>query len=991
MSKKLLNSNKSPLSEFQALLKQLSKELDGEVLFDSVTRKLYATDASVYQELPTAVAFPRSDGDIQKLIEFAADRCVGLIPRTAGTSLAGQVVGSGIVVDLSRNFDRVLEVNRDEGWVRVQPGVIRDELNRELARYGLIFGPETSTSNRAMIGGMVGNNSCGANSVVYGTTRDQTLELRGFLSDGSEVVFKPTIEEEFEAKCELDNFEGLLYRGVLELLSVRETQQEILQQFPRPDVCRRNTGYAVDRLLDCSLFGGTNVPFNFCQLLTGSEGTLFFVTEVKLKLDPLPPPVCGLLCAHFDSLHEALQANVIATTHRIFASELLDRKIIEGALRNSLQRENLAFVQGAPEAILGVEFRGETTAQVIQQAEALQREIELQSWGYAFPLLLERDAAKVWSLRKAGLGVVANVESDFKPVTVIEDTAVAVVDLPAYIAEVEQLMNEKYQCQCVYYGHAASGEIHLRPVLNLKTNEGRQAFRGIAIDIAALVKRYGGSLSGEHGDGRLRSEFIGQMIGESNYQLLRSIKKLFDPDNIFNPGKIVDAPKMDQQLRVQVGQCEDLHETIFDFGDGRGLLSAAEMCSGSGDCRKTELTGGTMCPSYQVTRNEAESTRARANILRHVLARPVNPKQPLNSDEVNSVMDLCLSCKGCKSECPSNVDVARMKAEFLQAYYDVNGVPPQARRIAGISRVNRWGARFPWLANFLSDSIWTRRWFRSWLGFASQRRMPRFARRSLPKWFASHRVHPHAGRLGSVYFFCDEFTSYTEPEVGRAAIELLERLGWQVELIADLESGRAAISKGLLRDARGIAEQNVARLSHRVSGEMPLVSIEPSAILTFRDEYPDLLRGESQERARRLGENCLNLEEFVDLGISQGKISAQSFSDESRVIRLHGHCHQKALIGLAPTVRALQLPAGYRVRLIPSGCCGMAGSFGFESEHYELSMQIGELVLFPTVRGEPSEHLICATGTSCRHQIQDGTGRRSLHPAQILRDAYRDE
>lgn len=972
------------IAEMRSLLTKLSIQLDGELRFDAIFRKLYSTDASVYQELPAAVAFPKSNSDVQKLIQFANKHRIGLIPRTAGTSLAGQVVGKGIVVDVGRELNQILEINANEKWVRVQPGVIRDELNLELAKHDLMFGPETSSSNRAMIGGMVGNNSCGSNSIVYGTTRDCTLELKGFLSDGSEVTFAALSDEKFEMKCRLNSREGEIYSGIARLLASQETREEIDRRFPKPEIKRRNTGYAVDKLMDCSVFGESELCFDFCKLLAGSEGTLFFVTEIKLKLESPPPPHRGLLAAHFHSVKNALLANVIAAGHSLYSAELIDRKILEGASRNPLQRENLSVIQGDPDAILMMELRGETVEQVARQASELQREISLQGLGFSFPLLTDSDVEKIWSLRKAGLGVAANVVGDIKPVALIEDAAVTVEDLPSYVADVDQLLQEKYQTECVFYGHAGSGELHLRPVLNLKSPEGRAKFRNIAADVASCVKRYGGSLSGEHGDGRLRGEFLESMVGEHNYELLRSVKRLFDPENIFNPGKIIDTPAMDQDLRFTLAHADRDVETIFDFEATQGLQRATEMCSGSGDCRKTSLSGGTMCPSYMVTRDEVDSTRARANMLRHVLNEAEGSGHPLANQQLKTVMDRCLSCKGCKSECPSNVDVAKLKAEFLQAYQDVHGVPRRAKLFASIQRLNWWGERFPRLVNKVGGLL------KGVSGISRHRHLPQFAKQSLPRWFTAHQVHANAGRLGTVHFFCDEFTSYTDPDIGQAAIELLERLGWNVRIIQGLESGRAAISQGLLRKARDIAGSNVDQLESFVSEETPMISVEPSSILTFRDEYPELLRGSSKEDALGLASNCLTFEEFLDRAVQNGQVNRSQFHDRPQIIRLHGHCHQKALSGLASVVRVLQIPSGYRVRLIPSGCCGMAGSFGFEKEHYELSMQIGELVLLPVVRNEPADHLICATGSSCRHQILEGTSRRSWHPAEILREAYRE-
>ena len=984
-------------------LAELQSTLDGELRFDSISRKLYSTDASAYQETPLAVAIPKSEPDIKLLIEFANRHAVGLIPRTAGTSLAGQVVGDGIDVDVSRYFTRILEVNQQEGWVRVQPGVIRDELNMELAKFGLMFGPETSTSNRAMIGGMVGNNSCGSNSIVYGSTRDHTLELRGFLSDGSEATFGAISDEEFAAKCQSQEpLESAIYRGISEMLSKPANRDEIHREFPKLEIKRRNTGYAIDLLASTSPFADALTSesserpsdpansFNFCKLLAGSEGTLFFTTEIKLRCLPLPPPVSGLLCIHFESVDEALRATQIAVGINPFACELIDRLVLQGAARNIEQRENASFVFGDPGAILVVEFRGQSESEVASAAKRLKKELRSARLGYHFPILFGAEASKAWNLRKAGLGVVGNIPGDTKPCAVIEDTAVAVEDLPEFIAEFNQILNDNYGLACVHYAHAGAGEIHLRPILNLKTADGNEQFRDVASDIADLVKRYRGSLSGEHGDGRLRAEFLERMVGSKNFAMLKDVKRLWDPNGIFNPGKIVEAPPMNEQLRYQPGQTTPEIETVFDFRHEQGVVRAAELCNGSGDCRKTHLSGGTMCPSYMATKDEADSTRARANMLRHVLTNPTDKAQPFNSKELKQVMDLCLSCKGCKRECPSNVDVAKMKAEFLQGYYDANGVPRRAKLIAGFARQMQLASKLPRLFNFIASNSITSSILKRYAGFATQRTIPKLHSTTLRSWFDKHQPHANAGKLGKVILFCDEFTNYNDTPIGIASVELLERLGYQIEMPKHEESGRAAMSKGLLRDARKIAQANVALLAPLISAETPLVGIEPSAILSFRDEYPVLVGAGHKERAMAIGSNCLMVDELIAKAIDADQINARMFHDESRVIRLHGHCHQKALSSLAATVRMLQLPANYTVRLIPSGCCGMAGSFGYEKEHYEISMQIGELVLFPAVRNESLDVLIAAPGTSCRHQIADGTGRRALHPVEILRAALQE-
>jgi FAD/FMN-containing dehydrogenase/Fe-S oxidoreductase len=975
-----------------------------------LTRTIYATDASAYQETPIAVAIPKSESDIQKLIQLAAQHSVGIIPRTAGTSLAGQVVGSGIVVDVSKHFTNIIRVDEAEKTVTVQPGVIRDELNRHLEQFGLLFGPETSTANRAMIGGMVGNNSCGSNSVVYGSTRDHLVEVRGFLSDGSEAVFTAVDETEFDEKCKLDSLEGDIYRGTKQLLSNSDVQTEIRNQFPKPEIPRRNTGYAIDLLIDSDALDpdqnnsrennsgekhsgekhSGDRPFDFCKLIAGSEGTLFFATEIKLRCLPLPPPVSGLLCGHFESVDAALRATLISVKHSPYAVELIDHFILEGAARNREQKANASFVIGEPSAILVTEIRGDTQADVLAITNEIEQQYKDAELGYAFPVLFGDETKKVWQLRKAGLGIVANIPGDAKPCAVIEDTAVAVADLPEFIQEFNQILKDRFGFECVHYAHAGSGEIHLRPILNLKTAEGNQQFRDVAEAIAALVKKYRGSLSGEHGDGRLRGEFLERMIGTKNYELIREIKKLWDPKSVFNPNKIVDTPAMNTQLRYEPGMVTPQHSTVFDFTPEQGVLRAAELCSGSGDCRKTVQAGGTMCPSYMATKNESDSTRARANMLRHVLTHPTNEQHPFDNEDLKNVMDLCLSCKGCKRECPSNVDVGKLKAEFLQGYYDANGVPARAKRIANFSKSMSLAAKAPWLFNFLAGNVLTGGLMKRFAGFAPERSIPRLHRQTLKHWFQRHQPHPNAGQHGKIFLFCDEFTNFNDTPVGIAAIELLERLGFEVEIPAHVESGRAAMSKGLLRQARGFAESNVRSLNEIVTEETPLIGIEPSAILSFRDEYPSLVRPELREQANGLAKNILMIDEFLALQIERGIVSSHSFEASEQIIRLHGHCHQKALASLKPTIQMLQLPKGYRVRLIPSGCCGMAGSFGYESEHYDVSMQIGELVLFPTVRDEPSTSIIAAPGTSCRHQIADGTNRQALHPVEILRAAWKE-
>ncbi len=975
-------------SGLAAALSALAGQLQGELHQGRTLRQLYATDASEYQELPAAVALPATESDLRQLIAFANKHRIGLIPRGAGTSLAGQVVGNGIVVDVGRHLNAILGFDAATRRVRVQPGVVRNELNRFLAPHGVLFGPETSTANRAMLGGMVGNNSCGSNSIVYGSVRDHLVSARGFLSDGSEVTFGPLTAAEFAAKCAAtDSLETRIYRGVRDLLSDAGNRRLIRDNFPKATVTRRNTGYALDALMDCAVFEpAATKPFNLCRLIAGSEGTLFLGVEFELNCEPLPPPG-ALMCAHFGSIAESLQATLIAMRRRPFGCELIDRHILDCTKTNLEQAKNRFFVQGDPGAVLVVEFRHAERAQLEKQMAALEADFRAAGLGYAFPLVWGDDCNRVWDLRRAGQGLMANVPGDAKPREVVEDTAVAVEDLPAYIAEFDALLRTKYGVGSVYYAHAGAGELHTRPLFDLKTIEGLRMFRGIATDVAALVKKYRGSLSGEHGDGRLRGEFIPFMVGPECYAMMRRVKATFDPHHLFNPRKIIDTPPMDTSLRHGPGEPMPDYATIFDFSATQGVLRAAEKCNGVGECRKSHLMGGTMCPSYMATRNEQDTTRARANLLRQVLTHPRDVANPWDSEEIKGVMDLCLSCKGCKSECPSNVDVARLKAEWQQHYHDTHGVPLRSRLIAGFSSSMRLAARAPRFYNWLVTAPDTARWIKQFAGFAAGRSLPELHATTLAAWHRRHANKAASFPNGRVHLFCDEFTNYNDTGVGIKTVELLNRLGYEVVIPPHVESGRAQLSKGLVRDARALAIRNIELLQDVVRADAPLIGIEPSAILGFRDEYPDLVPAHLKAAAQALAQHALLFDEFFAREIAAGRIRRESFRAEKKLIRLHGHCHQKALSSLNPTVTALELPAGHEVRLIASGCCGMAGSFGYEEEHFTVSQQIGELVLFPTVRAAAPDTVICAPGTSCRHQIKDGTGRLALHPAEILHAA----
>ncbi len=960
----------------------LAAKLHGDLFYDHSAEhqailRAYATDASVYEELPLAVALPKNTQDLQELIAFSSIFHCTLIPRAAGTSLAGQVVGRGIVVDISLHFREILEVNPEERWVRVQPGVIRDDLNAFLRPFGLMFGPETSTASRAMIGGMIGNNSSGLHSIVWGDTRSHLLETKVLLDDGSEILLENLSRDELQQKLNGDKRESEIYRQMTALLDSSENRIHIQEGYPKADITRRNTGYALDLLS----WEWPNT-LNLNLLLAGSEGTLGFITEAKLRLMPLPKPEVGLLCVHCDSIVEATHANIIALEHRPEASELVDKYIMDFTKGHPTYQYNRFFIEGDPQAILMVEFRGNTQQEVLDQGSKLREHLKAKGIGYAYPLITGPDTVLVWDVRKAGLGLIRNLPSDTQPVNLIEDCAVSPADLPMYVGQVQEIL-QKHRLQASYYAHAGAGELHIEPLINLKTAEGKAAFRNVLEETAILVKKFQGSLSGEHGDGRLRGEFIPSVLGKEVYRLLQEVKAIFDPQGVFNRGKIVDTPPMDQFLRYEMPTAQIAIPTLYDFSGQESILRLAEKCSGSGDCRKTHLSGGTMCPSYMATREEKDTTRARANLLRQFLTHSTK-KNRFDHEEIREVMDLCLSCKACKTECPSGVDIAKMKAEFLQHYYDANGTPLRTKLIGHFSSSQKLALIMPGFYNFLIDSPLFGPIIKKSIGFAAKRSLPRVGRTTLRSWIRAQKQAPQARQ---VYLFCDEFTNYNDLLIGQKAFKLLVALGYQVLLVPHADSGRSFLSKGLLRKAKVLANKNVETFKDLISPEIPLLGIEPSAILTFRDEYPDLVDSHLSAAAKALSRNTLLIEEFLWAEMAANRISPDRFDNAEKLIKLHGHCYQKAFHLVEFTEKILSFPRNYQVETIPSGCCGMAGSFGYEKEHYGVSMKVAELVLLPAVREASEDVLIAAPGTSCRHQIKDGAQKRAYHPVEILWDA----
>jgi len=1054
---------------------------------DSLHKIAYATDASVYCEIPYGVAYPETEDDVRELMRTAREKGVDLIPRAGGTSIAGQVVGSGIVADISKYWNKILEINAGERWARVQPGVVRDELNMALKPYGLFFSPETSTSNRCCIGGMFGNNSCGTHSLVYGSTRHHVIAAKGVLTDGSVEEFRDysiaELEERFGERfwenvgaghsasvgagpvAARTNHRSLIERIYAQLINFaldENTRRAIAESYPDKELSRRSCGYAIDEVTE-SLIQSDPTPtppleregnregsINLCKLLAGSEGTLAFITEITVSLDPLPPKEIMVVCGHCDALEKSFEANLVALRHvvgeaspttGVTAVELMDGDILELSKGNAEQQKNRFFVDGDPAALLITELRAETREELDKMAAELEHDLLDSGQVYKCTRVYGSDVAKVWNLRKAGLGILGGMKGDAKPMGVIEDTAVAPRRLPAYMKDFRQLL-DRLGAKCVFYGHISTGELHLRPILNLKTKEGRTVFRTLAKETALLVKKHRGSISGEHGDGRLRGEFIPLLYGEETYEMMRQVKQCWDPDGLLNRHKIVDTLPMDSMLRFEedgVGgeaspttlqslEASPTTGTYFNWkaafdectapgatgarSQAHALICTIEQCNGAGDCRKSNAIGGTMCPAFKVSGDELKTTRARANVLREVLTRSGDDSL------IKEMLDSCLACKGCKSECPSNVDMTRLRAELLQQYYDRHGTPLRSWLVARMAQMEQMGRVVRPLYNLAATWKPSAAIIKHIVKFAPERSIPSLSKKTMRKLVSNFMHTRPAATVGAgpvpagkgpmparkVYLFADEFTNQQEAELGLTFAKLLMRLSYQVEIPDLLESGRAAISKGCLKRAKKIAEENVKRLSeyglakggNGLAQGLPLqlVGIEPSAILTFRDEYPDLVPAEMRKEAQTIGKQCLLYDEFLKQEIDNGHINAKAFKADEMEIWLHGHCHQKALVGIEKTVDVLQtLLKGATVYAIPSGCCGMAGSFGYEKEHYKTSLAIGNMILFPAIRKIEDGRLknektvptfVAAPGTSCRQQILDGTGVKAVHPIEIL-------
>ena len=959
------------------LFAELGKLIDGDVRDDELNRMLYAADASIYQQLPLAVVKPKHRNDCIKLVQFAAEHNLPLIPRAAGTSLAGQVVGDGIVVDTSRYMNNIVEINVQEKTARVQPGVVLSILNQQIQKFGLHFAPNPSTANRCTISGMIGNNAWGAHCPMYGTTRDHVLALDNILSDGSNVAFQAMTCQDMDSATSHESLQGRIFNFVK--TSIDQYKDDILKAYPASDTVPCNMGYPYHMLANSQPWNPEGPLFNLARFLCGTEGTLSLLTEATVNLVSIPKHR-HMVCCHFTSLDQALHAVSIAVALKASAVELLDQYILSLTKTNLEQRRNRKWINGEPQAVLLVEFCGGNAGQLADKSTTLVQQLQSSDLGYHYTQLINEQTDQAWSIRRAGLGLLMGAQLDQKPVTFIEDSAVAVSKLPEFISQFKSILAQ-HDAQSVFYGSVSTGLIHLRPLLNLKLHRDKETLVAIADETATLLKNMGGTMSAKHGDGKIRSHYIRQLLGNTVYSLIEQTKQLFDPGNIFNPHKIVDAAPIDHDLRTDTVVSVNSDATYLDWSKSNGVVSAIEKCNGAGACRKS-AGDGLMCPSYMVTLEEQHSTRGRANVIRQSI-QLYGFEEGIAHNNVKEALNLCLSCKGCRSECPANVDMARIKIEYLQQYIKTHGTPLRAHVIRLYEWLSKTGSKIPGVANLLLDS----HFFKSLLGYDSRRRMPLLQNQTLSHWFAQHAVHENSGKQGTVILLNNAFSEYYDVKVGIAAVEFLEYCGYQVQLSPCFHSLRTVLSQGLVEVAKSRLSPILEYLYPNAVNNIPIIGLEPSELLVLRDDAEALVSKEQLPQLETIQRFAKLFDEFISL--ERYKIESHNLDWKAKhtTILLHGHCHQKSLAGLESCRNALSIIPDCGIEMIPSGCCGMAGSFGYEKEHYSLSLKVANLILLPAIRSASKDTTIVATGTSCRQQIRENTYVEPLHPAEVLRNA----
>ncbi len=936
-----------------------------EVASDKITRLLYSTDASIYQIMPIGVIWPRDKNEVAAVVEIARKYNTPVLPRGTGSSLAGQAIGKALIVDFSRHMDQVLDLNPEQSSVTVQSGVLLGPLNRDLNEHGLMFGPDPASADQATLGGVIGNNATGAHSILYGMTHDHLLEIEAVLSDASLVNFKAVNKNELKTKGLQNSLEGEIYRTLPLILD--QYQEAISTHYP--DTFRNVAGYNLNVL-------ARQQKTNPSALLAGSEGTLGIITSAKLNLVARPVNTF-LYLVHFPDLKGALESVPAILETNPSAVELIDRMLIQLAKANPAYQTLLSAIQGDPAAVLAVEYQGEDVRQLSGNEEFLS------NFGFTIPLPDKNQQDQIWKARKVGLGILQSAHGDAKPIAFIEDAAVPVKHLASYALEIKRFANEIGVGSIAFYAHASAGCLHIRPQINLKNENGLKQMRLLAEKSLELVLKFGGTISGEHGEGIARGEFMKKLYGPELTEAFRQVKETFDPDYLFNPGKIIDPPPMDSSHLLRYGpDYRALYipqKTLLNFQNDQGFDRAVEMCNGASVCR--QLEGGVMCPSFQASQDEKHSTRGRANLLRAAMTGKLGP-EGMASTDLYAALDLCLSCQACMNECPSAVDMSKLKAEFLYQYYGVHGIPIRNRIFANIAQISKLVQPFSFLVNPILKGPARR--LLSVAGIHPDREMPPFTGETFTSWYGKQSHSGGSQKNQQVVFFHDTYLEYNYPRIGRAVVKIFEKAGLDLIVLNEkVDSGRPAYSKGLLEKARNLAVQNLEILAPYAEQGIPIVGCEPSVVVMLKKEYRDLVPGSASDL---IAESALMVEKYLVREIEAGKITFQ-FDDQPRRVLYHGHCQQKANFGTEDTLKLLGLITDCKVEEIEAGCCGMAGAFGYEKEHYKFSVEIAELALAPKVRGADPEVIICASGTSCREQIQHTTGRKAIHPLELFAKA----
>jgi FAD/FMN-containing dehydrogenase/Fe-S oxidoreductase len=951
--------------EFQHALTQVGLQAE----FDSMTRWLYSTDASIYQMLPLGVAWPRNQDDVQAAVHVAAQHKVPLLPRGGGSSLAGQAVGHALVLDFSRYMSNIESVDAERRTALVQPGLTLGQLNRRVARLGLTYAPDPASADRATMGGVIGNNASGAHSIVHGLTLDHVRAVETVLSNGQTARFEAFDPAQWDARAQRPGREGALYQQIHQIL--QRHQEAIATRYPK--TFRSVAGYNLNRLQ------AQDLP-NLTSLVVGSEGSLAIVTRAEIQLVPIVPHRT-LVLVQFDEIQTALEAIPDLMRSKPSAIEIIDRMMLDLTRGKRQYADMLSFIHGSPACLLLIEYDGQSEQEAAAGVHRLRALLE--SAPHQDPILVLSDPAQqaqVWHARKVGLGILMSIPGDSKPIAVVEDAAVPIEHLADYIRQLTDHAQSIGIERVPMYAHASAGCVHVRPMINLKTEDGLRQLRSIAEKSAELVIAVGGTTSGEHGEGLARGEFSRRLFGADLTEAFRQVKGAFDPENLMNPGKVVHVGPMDDPRRLRFGTeyrtPVEPSTTLFQFSSQGGFAQAVEMCNGAGVCRK--LDQGVMCPSFMATSDEAHSTRGRANALRTALMGELG-EDGLSSPDLYEIMDLCLSCQACYSECPSSVDMAALKAEFLFHYQQVHGVPLRSRLFGNVDRLNRWAQPIAPLANlFLKGPA---KKILQAAGVHPERDLPRLARQPFSRWFKTRMKDLEQDDRPPVVFFHDTFVEHNHPAVGRAAVEVMLAAGFNPIILPDRQCcGRPAVSKGLLEEARAKAEHNLRLLAPYARKGIPIVGLEPSCMTMLTHDYPDLVPGDS---ARQVAQVSHLLDGYLAPLLQRGSVKLK-FDGHPRRVLYHGHCQQKAQYGTQSTLMMLSNIANCQVEEIESSCCGMAGSFGYEHEHYDLSIQLAEMSLAPAIRKAKSDTIICASGTSCRDQITHTTGRRALHPMEVL-------